>query len=159
MPTLFEAIALANQNNLVRQQVEQAALQTSQDLFNLRDRFSSTFAFEQGLNQGLDPLSALRQAQQNSTLGGFQQLFGTGANVQSVNNGLQLQQQQIQNGNALQGILQSLGVFGQDNQPSQNQNSVIGVGSGSNLNGVSSPSIQETQRANDRGISQLFTGF
>lgn len=124
MPTIFEGIAASNRDNLVRLGIEREAIQRDQDVFNLRDRFASTFAFENALASSGDPLQALSAAQRNTTLGGFQQLFGTQLNAQSGLLNLQRQQQANQSASILTDILRELGadrIDGQPNQPPPSQ--------------------------------------
>lgn len=113
MASIFEALAFSEQNNLIRTQVEREGLARDQDVFDLRDRFSSTFAFEQGLGSGLNPRQALDFAANNSTLGGFQNLFATGLGVDSGLLGLQQQQQQARLTDELSSLL--LGGSGGNN--------------------------------------------
>jgi hypothetical protein len=109
MPTLFEGILAGQRANLQEQQLRLGAIQESNALFGLRDRVAETFAFENLVNSGLDPISAISAAQSQVPLGAFRSLAGTDLALRGGQLGLQNQQIQNQLGASL---FQRLGLGG-----------------------------------------------
>jgi hypothetical protein len=116
MPTLFEGILAGQRANLQEQQLRLGAIQESQSLLGLRDRVAETFAFENLVNSGLDPISAISAAQSQVPLGAFRSLAGTDLAIRGGQLGLQNQQIQNQLGASL---FQRLGLGGVPAQQQQ----------------------------------------